>query len=58
MVLGADILTFREFMTQESLPLATLHGAVFEFLGDREDVVRPGSQALKAPLEKRQVPTG
>ncbi|MDA0267620.1 MAG: nucleotidyl transferase AbiEii/AbiGii toxin family protein [Cyanobacteria bacterium] len=48
MVLGADIFIFREFMTQESLPLATLHGAVFEFLRDREDVVLFGAQAVNA----------
>ena len=29
---GADVLTFREFMMGEPLPLATLHHAVLEFL--------------------------
>ena len=32
MVLSADTLSFQEFMNRESLPLATLHGAVLEFL--------------------------
>jgi hypothetical protein len=33
---------------QESLPLATIHGAVLEFLRDREDVVLFGAQAVNA----------
>jgi len=44
----ADILTFQEFMTQEPLPLATLHNAVLEFLRDRSDVVVFGAQAVNA----------
>ncbi|MBO1349203.1 MAG: hypothetical protein EBE86_018230 [Hormoscilla sp. GUM202] len=47
-VLIADTLSFQEFMNRESLPLATLHGAVFEFLRDREDVVVFGAQAVNA----------
>ena len=43
---GADVLTFREFMMAEPLPLATLQHAVLEFLRGRNDVVvfevRPG----------------
>ena len=38
-MLGADVLTFREFAMREPLPLSTLHNAVLEFLRDREDVV-------------------
>ena len=34
---GADVLTFREFMMGEPLPLATLHNAVLEFLQGRDD---------------------
>lgn len=46
--IGTDILTFREFMTQESLPLSTLHTAVFEFIRERDDVVMFGAQAVNA----------
>lgn len=48
MVLIADALSFQEFMNRESLPLATLHRAVFEFLRDRQDVVIFGAQAVNA----------
>ena len=44
----ANVLTFREFMRQESLPLATIQSAVLEFLGDRDDVVLFGAQAVNA----------
>lgn len=45
---GFGALTFREFAMQESLPLATLHNAVLEFLRGREDVVVFGAQAVNA----------
>jgi len=45
---GADVLTFREFMMREPLPLATLHNAVLEFLRGRDDVVVFGAQAVNA----------
>jgi hypothetical protein len=45
---GADVLTFREFMMGEPLPLATLHHAVLEFLRGRDDVVVFGAQAVNA----------
>ena len=45
---GADVLTFREFMMGEPLPLATLHNAVLEFLRGRDDVVVFGAQAVNA----------
>lgn len=45
---GADVLTFREFMMGETLPLATLHNAVLEFLRGRDDVVVFGAQAVNA----------
>ena len=45
---GADVLTFREFMMHEPLPLATLHNAVLEFLRGRDDVVLFGAQAVNA----------
>ena len=48
MVLSADVLSFQEFMNRESLPLATLHSAVLEFLRDRQDIVLFGAQAVNA----------
>ena len=45
---GADVLTFREFMMGEPLPLATLQNAVLEFLRERDDVVLFGAQAVNA----------
>lgn len=45
---GADVLTFREFMTREPLPLATLQKVVLEFLRGRDDVVVFGAQAVNA----------
>jgi hypothetical protein len=47
-MLGADILSFQEFMTKEPLPLATIQAAVFEFLQNRDDVVVFGAQAVNA----------
>lgn len=47
-MLGADILSFQEFITKEPLPLATIQAAVFEFLRDRDDVVVFGAQAVNA----------
>jgi hypothetical protein len=47
-MLGADILTFREFIMHEPLPLSTLHQAVLEFLRGRDDVVVFGAQAVNA----------
>ena len=41
-------LTFREFMTREPLPLATLHNAVLEFLRGRDDAVVFDAQAVNA----------
>jgi hypothetical protein len=45
---GADVLTFREFMMGEPVPLAMLHNAVLEFLRGRDDVVVFGAQAVNA----------
>ncbi len=47
-MLNAGALTFREFMMRETLPLATIHNAVFEFLRGRDDVVVYGAQAVNA----------
>ncbi len=48
LMLEPDILTFQEFMTNEPLPLATIHQVVLEFLRDRDDVVMFGAQAVNA----------
>ena len=45
---SADVLTFREFVMREPLPLATLQHAVLEFLRGRDDVVVFGAQAVNA----------
>jgi len=45
---GTGVLTFREFMMGEPLPLATLQQAVLEFLRGREDAVLFGAQAVNA----------
>lgn len=47
-MVSADVLTFREFMMREPLPLATVQHAVLEFLRDRDDVVLFGAQAVNA----------
>lgn len=47
-MLNADVLTFREFIMQESLPLSVVHSAVLEFLRGRVDVVVFGAQAVNA----------
>jgi Nucleotidyl transferase AbiEii toxin, Type IV TA system len=51
-MLSADVLTFREFMMAEPLPLATLHQAVLEFLRGRDDVVLFGAQAVNAYVDE------
>ena len=50
---GADVLTFREFMMGEPLPLATLQNAVLEFLRERNDVVLFGAQAVNGGIDHR-----
>jgi hypothetical protein len=45
---SADALTFWEFKMGETLPLATIHSAVLEFLRDRDDAVLFGAQAVNA----------
>jgi hypothetical protein len=47
-MLNAGVLTFQEFAMGETLPLATLQAAVFEFLQNRDDVVIFGAQAVNA----------
>ncbi len=47
-MINADVLTFQEFMTHETLPLSKIHGAVLEFLQGRDDVVLFGAYAVNA----------
>jgi hypothetical protein len=47
-MLNAGVLTFREFVMREPLPLATVHEAVLEFLRGRDDVVVFGATAVNA----------
>jgi hypothetical protein len=49
---GEGVLTFREFLVQEPLPLATVQGAVLEFLRNRDDVVVFGAQAVNAYVDE------
>lgn len=50
-MLNADVLTFREFVMHETLPLSKIHQAVLEFLQGREDAVLFGAQAVNAYVE-------
>ena len=43
-MLGDGALTFKEFVMQEPLPLATIHRAVLEFLRDMDDAVLFGAR--------------
>jgi hypothetical protein len=45
---SADVLTFREFVMNEPLPLSSIHGAVLEFLRDRDAGALFGAQAVNA----------
>lgn len=47
-MLNAEVLTFREFVTHEPLPLSRIQGAVLEFLQGRDDAVLFGAQAVNA----------
>ena len=52
MTLGADVLSFQEFVMNEPLPLSTIHQGVLEFLRGREDVVLFGAQAVNAYVQE------
>lgn len=47
-MLNAGVLTIREFVMREPLPLADIHKAVFEFLRRRTDAALFGAQAVNA----------
>lgn len=49
---GDGALTFQEFAMRESLPLATIHEAVLEFLRGRDDAVLYGAQAVNAYVDE------
>jgi hypothetical protein len=51
-MLNAGVLTFKEFVMREPLPLATIHEAVLEFLRGRDDVVVFGATAVNAYVEE------
>jgi hypothetical protein len=51
-MLGDGALTFKEFVMQEPLPLATVHRAVLEFLSDVGDAVLLGAQAVNAYVDE------
>ncbi len=51
-MLNAGTLTFREFIMDESLPLATIQEAVLNFLRGRDDVVVFGAQAVNAYVDE------
>lgn len=54
-LLNPGILTLQEFMSQESLPLATLQQAVLEFLQGKDDVVIFGAQAVNAYVSEARM---
>ena len=47
-MINAEVLTFREFVMKEKLPLAEIHGAVLEFISGRQDIVLMGAHAVNA----------
>ena len=47
-MLNAGVLTFKEFVMREPLPLAEIHEAVLDFLRGRDDVVVFGATAVNA----------
>jgi hypothetical protein len=51
-MLNAGVLTFKEFVMRELLPLATIHEAVLEFLRGRDDVVVFGATAVNAYVDE------
>ncbi|HOR29337.1 MAG TPA: hypothetical protein PLG73_15090 [Candidatus Sumerlaeota bacterium] len=51
-MIPAGVLTFREFVMREPLPLATVQDGVFEFLRGRSDFVLSGAQAVNAYVDE------
>jgi hypothetical protein len=52
LMLNAGVLTFKEFVMREPLPLAAIHEAVLEFLRGRDDVVVFGATAVNAYVDE------
>lgn len=52
---GDGALSFREFAMGESLPLATIHDAVLDFLRGRDDAVLYGAQAVNAYVDESRM---
>jgi hypothetical protein len=52
---GDGSLTFREFAMKEPLPLARIHGAVIDFLRNRDDAVLFGAQAVNAYVDESRM---
>ncbi|MBA3769849.1 MAG: nucleotidyl transferase AbiEii/AbiGii toxin family protein [Blastocatellia bacterium] len=51
-MLNADVISFREFMMHEPLPLSKIQQAVLEFLQGRDDAVLFGAQAVNAYVDE------
>jgi predicted nucleotidyltransferase len=51
-MINAGVLTFREFVMNEPLPLATIQESVLKFLRGREDAVLFGAQAVNAYVKE------
>jgi hypothetical protein len=49
---GDGALSLQEYVMREPLPLATIHGAILEFLRDRDDVALFGAQAVNAYVDE------
>ena len=54
-MLGDGMLTFREFVLREPLPLAAVQDAILEFLRDRKDAVLFGAQAVNAYVDETRM---
>jgi hypothetical protein len=52
---GDGSLTFREFITHEPVPLATIHDAVLGFLRGRTDAVLFGAHAVNAYVDESRM---
>ena len=51
-MLNADVISFREFVMHETLPLSKLQEAVLEFMQRRDDAVLFGAQAVNAYVDE------
>lgn len=51
-MLNADVISFREFVMHEPLPLSKIQEAVLEFMQGRDDAVLFGAQAVNAYVDE------